>query len=150
MGAYISVPFVAKKTVACEPATKQDSTEQAMPEIKKEVKEEVVPFMVEEKIVQAAPTKEVKEELKEELKEEPKEEVSEERKKQLVKETLKDCMEIEATMEKVGMSELKINVPEEPVPIVENIAVVRAPEFSGQFNSESHAIKKFNKKHRKH
>ena len=147
MAAYISVPFVAKKTVACEPVSKQESTEQVMPEVKAEVKEEVASVMVEEKIVEAVS---IKEEPKEEPKEEVKEELSEERRQQLVKETLKDCMEIEATMAKVGMSELRINVPEEDAPIVEHVAVTRAPEFVGQFNSESHAVKKFNKKHRKH
>jgi len=163
MGTYLSLPFVAKKTVACEPATKQESTEQLIDAeiktvVKEEVKEEVTPIVqkvvekleVIQEVKEEIPVKEeekvaapVEEEKKEEEKEEEKKE--EEAKQKMADQTLKECMEIEATMAKV--SDLKIKIPEEE--IAENVVVARAPEFRNQSNSESHAVKKFNKKHRK-
>jgi hypothetical protein len=167
MGTYLSLPFVAKKTVACEPATKQESTEQLIDAaiktvVKEEVKEEVTPIVqkvvekleviqevkeempVKEEEKVAAPVEEKKEEEKEEEKKEE-EKKEEEAKQKMADQTLKECMEIEATMAKV--SDLKIKIPEEE--IAENVVVPRAPEFRNPSNSESHAVKKFNKKHRK-
>jgi hypothetical protein len=183
MGGYLSVPFVAKKTVACEPATKQDSTEQvieavAKTEVKEEVKQEVTPIVqkvveklevipevkeeapvkeekkVEEPVQKEKVADEEKEEEKKEEKEEKKEEKKEEDKKEeekqkLADQTLKECMEIEATIAKVSVPELKIKIPTEDE-ITENVVVSRAPEFRNQTQPESHAVKKFNKKHRKH
>jgi hypothetical protein len=162
MGTYLSLPFVAKKTVACEPATKQDSTEQSVEVIKTEVKEEIktemnteikeiaqelvkTPVPVEESVVMVEDKKDItamKEEEKEEEKTE--EEKKEEEKQKLADQSLKECMEIEAMIAKVSVMDLKIKIPEE-----ENTIVARAPEFRNQIQSESHAVKKFNKKHRK-
>uniref|UniRef100_A0A6C0KUI5 Uncharacterized protein n=1 Tax=viral metagenome TaxID=1070528 RepID=A0A6C0KUI5_9ZZZZ len=174
MGTYLSVPFVAKKTVACEPATKQDSTEQAIEavtktEVKEEITQEVTQLMqkvvenleVIQQIKEEAPVKEEKkaeppvqqvkkeeEEVVAPVEEEKKEEEKKEEQK-MSDQTLKECMEIEATIAKVSVPDLKIKIPLDDE-IAENITVIRAPEFRNQFNSESHAIKKFNKKHRRH
>jgi hypothetical protein len=167
MGGYLSVPFVAKKTVACEPATKQDSTEQVIEaaiktEVKEEVKQEVTPIVVEKlevipEVKEEAPVKEEKkveepvqkEKVADEEKEEKTEEEKKEEKQKLADQTLKECMEIEATIAKVSVPELKIKIPTEDE-IAENVVVSRAPEFRNQTQPESHAVKKFNKKHRKH
>lgn len=154
MGTYLSVPFMAKKTVACEPATKQDSTvEEIKAEVKTEVKAEMnaeIKEVVQEPVEKLAPIQEdvpVVEEKKDTapVEEEKTEEKKEEEKK--ADQTLKECMEIEAMMAKVSVADLKIKIPEEEV--VENVVVARAPEFRNQSQPESHAVKKFNKKHRK-
>jgi len=148
MGAYLSIPYVSRKTVECEPASKQNSTEQVTAEVKEESKMPEVQETVVEPVLPEVKDEEEKKEEKEEKKEEKKEEEKEERKKQLAKETQKEVMEIEVMMRKVNVSQLSITIPES-IPEEEATPAIRAPEFRGQFNSESHAIKKYNKRHRK-
>jgi DNA polymerase III alpha subunit (gram-positive type) len=91
---------------------------------------------------------EKKEEPKEEKKEEPKEEKKEEQKvaSSLDKE-LMDSMELDHIMKNITINhnEYKEDIIEEP-----KVDVPRIPEFQPNTNSASHAIKKFNRRHRKH
>ena len=104
---------------------------------------------------------EVKEEKAEEQKEEVKEEKAEEQKEDQLEEQkdessldkeLMDSMELDHIMKNIiiNHNEYKEDIIEEPkVPIV-NVDVPRIPEFQPNVNSASHAIKKFNRRHRKH
>ena len=143
MGTYISIPYVMRRSVHVEqsnPVTVQTTKVDSIPEEeqrKDDVKEE--------------PKVEAKEEVKEEVKEEPKVEAKEE-----VKEDIKEneIVEAEVVIPELLSKKLSIMIPSEreSLPdLSENIPEVpRIPEFRGNMNSESHAIKKFNRRHRKH
>ena len=96
------------------------------------------------------------EEKKEDQLEEKKEDQLEEQKEDKKDESsldkeLMDSMELDHIMKNIiNHNEYKEDIIEEPkVPIV-NVDVPRIPEFQPNMNSASHAIKKFNRRHRKH
>ena len=141
MGTYISIPYVTRRAVHVEqskPVTTDKTTD-------------VVPLVtVEPKVEQ---TDDVKEEPKEEVKEEPKEEANVEVKEepQVIKNVI---VEAEEVIPELLPKQLSISIPSESeaVPDFSEKVIVppRIPEFQGNMNSASHAIKKFNRRHRKH
>ena len=148
MGTYISIPYVTRRSVSVEPSkpvtvqtTDVDTLIKVEP-IKEEPKAE--PIKEEPK---AEPIKEEpKEEVKEDVKEEPKtmEEPKEEPKNEVV--------DAEVVMPELLPKRLSITIPSESdvLPDLSEQVAPRIPEFRGNMNSESHAIKKFNRRHRKH
>ena len=141
MGTYISIPYVTRRSVHVEqskPVTVQTTKVDSIPEEEPKVEEPKVeePKVEEPKV----------EEQKEDVKEEPKVELKEEPKN--------DIIEAEVVMPELLPKQLSITIPSEnsvvPEPSEKTIEVQRIPEFRGNMNSESHAIKKFNRRHRKH
>jgi hypothetical protein len=138
MGTYISIPYVTRRSVHVEqskPVTMNTTTD-----VEALLKEEP-------KVEQKADVKDdVKEELKEttvtEIKEEPKE---------VAKNVI---VEAEQVIPELLPKQLSISIPSEseavPDPSEKAVEVQRIPEFRGNMNSASHAIKKFNRRHRKH
>ena len=133
MGTYISIPYVTRRSVHVEqskPVTVQTTKVDSIPE--EEPKEE--------------PKVEVKEEQKEEQKDEPKvEDVKEEPKAKNV------IVEAEVVIPELLPKQLSVTIPSESE-VASGLSeqAPRIPEFRGNMNSESHAIKKFNRRHRKH
>ena len=137
MGTYISIPYVTRRSVHVEqskPVTVQTTKVDSIPEEEPKAEESTV---------------EVKEEPKEEVKEvkeEPKEEVKVEAKNEVI--------QAEVVIPELLPKQLSISIPSESeaVPDFSEKVIVppRIPEFRGNMNSESHAIKKFNRRHRKH
>jgi hypothetical protein len=96
------------------------------------------------------------------MKEEPKEEQKEEQKETTVAEVKKEepevtknvIVEAEEVIPELLPKQLSISIPSESeaVPDFSEKVIVppRIPEFQGNMNSASHAIKKFNRRHRKH
>ena len=152
MGTYISIPYVTRRSVSVEPSkpvTVQTTKVDSIPEVVKE-EPKVEP---------------VKEDIKDDVKEEPKEEVKEDVKVEEPKEESKtvekpkeepknDVIEAEVVIPELLPKRLSVTIPSEnsvvPDPSEKAIEVQRIPEFRGNMNSESHAIKKFNRRHRKH
>ena len=135
MGTYISIPYVTRRSVHVEqskPVTVQTTKVDSIPEEEPKVEEPKV--------------EEPNAEQKEDVKEEPKVELKEEPKN--------DIIEAEVVMPELLPKQLSITIPSEnsvvPDPSEKTIEVQRIPEFRGNMNSESHAIKKFNRRHRKH
>ena len=139
MGTYISIPYVTRRSVSVEPSkpvtvqtTDVDTLIKVEP-IKEEPKAEPI-------------KEEPKEEVKEDVKEEPKtmEEPKEEPKNEVV--------DAEVVMPELLPKRLSITIPSESdvLPDLSEQVAPRIPEFRGNMNSESHAIKKFNRRHRKH
>ena len=135
MGTYISIPYVTRRSVHVEqskPVTVQTTKVDSIPE--EEPKEE--------------PKVEVKEEKKEEPKvEEPKVEepkVEEPKAKNVI-------VEAEVVIPELLPKQLSVTIPSESE-VASGLSeqAPRIPEFRGNMNSESHAIKKFNRRHRKH
>lgn len=123
MGTYISIPYVTRRSVSVEPSK---------------------PVTVQTTKVDSIPEEEPKvEEPKAELKEEPKEEVKEEPKN--------DIVEAEVVIPELLPKQLSVTIPSESE-VASGLPeqAPRIPEFRGNMNSESHAIKKFNRRHRKH
>ena len=147
MGTYISIPYVTRRSVYVEqskPVTANTTTEveallKAEP-LKEDVKD----------VVKEEPKEDVKEEPKEEVKIEAKEDVKEEPKV----EAKNVVIEAEKVIPELLPKRLSIKIPSEsdvlPDPSEKAVEVQRIPEFRGNMNSESHAIKKFNRRHRKH
>lgn len=137
MGTYISIPYVTRRSVSVEPSkpdtvhtTKVDSISEEDPKVEP-VKEDV--------------NDDVKEELKEEVKEESKivEEPKEEPKNNII--------EAEVVIPELLPKQLSVTIPlESEVASGLPEQAPRIPEFRGNMNSESHAVKKFNRRHRKH
>jgi hypothetical protein len=126
MGTYISIPYVTRRSVHVEqskPVTVQTTKVDSIPEEEPKVEE---------------PKVEVKQELKEEQKEEAKNVI----------------VEAEEVIPELLPKQLSISIPSESEAVAnfsEKVIVPpRIPEFQGNMNSESHAIKKFNRRHRKH
>jgi hypothetical protein len=147
MGTYISIPYVTRRSMSVEPSkpvTVQTTKVDSIPEVVKE-EPKVEP---------------VKEDIKDDVKEEPKEEVKEEVKEEpkIVdapkEEPKNDVIEAEVVIPELLPKRLSVTIPSEnsvvPDPSEKAIEVQRIPEFRGNMNSESHAIKKFNRRHRKH
>jgi hypothetical protein len=155
MGTYISIPYVTRRSVYVEqskPVTANTTTEveallKAEP-LKEDVKD----------VVKEEPKEDVKEEPKEEVKIEAKEEVKIEAKEDVKEEPKVEAKNVVIEAEKVIPEllpkRLSIKIPSEsdvlPDPSEKAVEVQRIPEFRGNMNSESHAIKKFNRRHRKH
>jgi len=174
MGTYLSIPFTSRKVLQVEPspkaAVKRDDLEvkdgewvaggkdpaDANPlteEIIADLSRPLTPYEIDE-ISQKTnmPMSPIHEEPKEETKEEdnPKLWVEE----SLCEKELTDSMELIRS----AMNHVALDVPykEEVVDKMEVIAeepkvdAPRVPEFQPNVNSASHAIKKFNRRHRKH
>ena len=144
MGTYISIPYMSRRSVHVEqskPVTKDTTTDiHVIPEEKpKEVVKD-----------------EVKEELKEDVKEEPKVEeptveVKEDVKVETKVEAKNDVIEAEVVIPELLPKQLSISIPSESDVLADpSEKAPRIPEFQGNVNPESHAIKKFNRRHRKH
>jgi hypothetical protein len=136
MGTYISIPYVTRRSVHVEqskPVTVQTTKVDSIPEEEPKVEE---PKVEEPKVEE--PTVEVKQELKEEQKEEAKNAI----------------VEAEEVIPELLPKQLSISIPSESEAVADFsekvIVPPRIPEFQGNMNSESHAIKKFNRRHRKH
>ena len=174
MGTYLSIPFASRKVLQVEPspkaAVKRDDLEVKDgewvaggkdPADVKPLTEEVIadlsrpltPYEIQELNEKVnVPMSPIHEDQLEEKKEDQLEEHKEEKKDEssLDKE-LMDSMELDHIMKNIiNHNEYKEDIIEEPkVPIV-NVDVPRIPEFQPNMNSASHAIKKFNRRHRKH
>jgi hypothetical protein len=176
MGTYLSIPFASRKVLQVEPspkaAVKRDELEVKDGEwvagpkdqvVAKPLTEEIIadlsrpltPYEVQEcndKVnVPMSPIHE-QEESKEEQKDEAKEEQKEEKKDESSRDKeLMDSMELDHNIMKniiithTECKEDKMDIIEEP-----KVDVPRIPEFQPNTNSASHAIKKFNRRHRKH
>ena len=173
MGTYLSIPFASRKVLQVEPspkvAVKRDDLEVKDgewvaggkdPEDVKPLTEEVIadlsrpltPYEINEQSEKVnVPMSPIHEEKKEDQLEEQKEDQLEEQKEKkdessLDKE-LMDSMELDHIMKNIVINhnEYKEDIIEEP-----KVDVPRIPEFQPNMNSASHAIKKFNRRHRKH
>ena len=129
MGAYLSIPYVSRKVVQLEqgkPEVKEENVE-----VIEEVIEEVSPMMltIPETIPDLSST--IEDEVK----------------------TKRPSTPVMSHKEIVDFPpKLTILIPESIVeaPHDRESPVARIPEFQGNTNSESLAIKKFNRRHRKH
>jgi hypothetical protein len=124
MGTYISIPYVTRRSVHVEqskPVTVQTTKVDSIPEEAPKVEE---PKVEEPKV------------------EEPKVEA-----KNVI-------VEAEEVIPELLPKQLSISIPSESEAVADFsekvIVPPRIPEFQGNMNSESHAIKKFNRRHRKH
>ena len=151
MGTYISIPYVTRKSVHVEQskpvtvhATKVDSIPEEEPKVEEPKVEEpkVEEPKVEEPKVEEPKVEEPK--VEEPKVEEPKEEVKEEPKV----EAKNEVIEAEVVIPELLPKQLSVTIPSETDSSEQ--AAPRIPEFRGNMNSESHAIKKFNRRHRKH
>ena len=134
MGTYISIPYVTRRSVHVEqskPVTVQTTKVDSIPEEEPKV---------EEPKVEEPNVEEPKVDVKEELKEEPK--------------AKNVIVEAEEVIPELLPNRLSITIPSESIVVPDFSEKVimppRIPEFQGNMNSESHAIKKFNRRHRKH
>lgn len=134
MGTYISIPYVTRRSV---------HVEQSKPVVANTTTD-VEALLKEEPKVE--PKVDIKEEVKEEIKDVVKEEPKEVAKNVIV--------EAEVVIPELLPKQLSVTIPSESeaVPDFSEKVIVppRIPEFQGNMNSESHAIKKFNRRHRKH
>ena len=137
MGTYISIPYVTRRSVHVEqskPVTVQTTKVDSIPE---EVKEE--PKAEEPKVEEPK----VEEPKVEEPKVEPKVETKQETKNEVI--------EAEVVIPELLPKQLSVTIPSESETASDpSEQAPRIPEFRGNMNSESHAIKKFNRRHRKH
>ena len=140
MGTYLSIPFASRKVVRVEPS-KQENVVKKETDVPVDNSIEVIHSLPLSPIKEEPPVEEKKEEAKEEVKEEAKEEVKEEaeEKKEEVKD---DPMEVDVPV----INTLRIQVPVD----LSSEYTDRIPEFRNNSNSSSHAIKKYNRRHRKH
>ena len=137
MGTYISIPYVTRRSVSVEPSkpvTVQTTKVNSIPEEESKVEP-------------------VKEEIKDDVKEEPKEAVKEDVKEEpkIAEEPKNDIIEAEVVIPELLPKQLSVTIPSESE-VASGLSeqAPRIPEFRGNMNSESHAIKKFNRRHRKH
>ena len=128
MGTYISIPYVSRKVVHLEPVKP----------IAVDLENTITVIEAEKQ-----PLAPIVEEVKEELKEEPKEALMVEVKEELPQNEVVNFPPLN----------MKIMIPvettQEIVPEPTTGPVARIPEFIPNMNSESHAVKKFNRRHRK-
>jgi hypothetical protein len=154
MGTYISIPYVTRRSVHVEQSkpVAVNTTTDAETLLKEE------PKVDQKEDVAEKPKDDVKDELKEDVKEEAKTDVEEpvetEAKEEPKTEAKNVIMEAEQVIPELLPKQLSISIPSEsdvlPDPSEKVAEVQRIPEFRGNMNSESHAIKKFNRRHRKH
>ena len=137
MGTYISIPYVTRRSVSVEPSkpvTVQTTKVDSIPEEESKVEP-------------------LKEEINDDVKEEPKEAVKEDVKEEpkIVEEPKNDIIEAEVVIPELLPKQLSVTIPSESE-VASGLSeqAPRIPEFRGNMNSESHAIKKFNRRHRKH
>jgi len=135
MGTYISIPYVTRRSV---------HVEQSKPVVANTTTD--VEALLKEEPKVEEPKVDIKEEVKEEIKDVVKEEPKEIAKNVIV--------EAEVVIPELLPKQLSVTIPSESeaVPDFSEKVIVppRIPEFQGNMNSESHAIKKFNRRHRKH
>jgi len=146
MGTYISIPYVTRRSVQVEQSkpVATDKTTDVEALLKVEPKADQIDA--------------VKEEIQDVMKEEPKEEQKETTVAEVKKEepdvTKNIIVEAEEVIPELLPKQLSISIPSESeaVPDFSEKVIVppRIPEFQGNMNSASHAIKKFNRRHRKH
>jgi hypothetical protein len=148
MGGYVSIPYVSRKVIHIEQG--KPATIDAVPS------DEEVVTLTEKDLKPPAPLPpidEEKEKEKEDIKivEEVKEIVNDVKViAEDVKEVVKDVKEIVDFPPQVAKLSIQIPEDEEKPVITPEEPEARAPEFRGNMNSESHAVKKFNRRHRKH
>ena len=137
MGTYISIPYVTRRSVSVEPSkpvTVQTTKVDSIPEEESKVEP-------------------LKEEINDDVKEEPKEAVKEDVKEEpkIAEEPKNDIIEAEVVIPELLPKQLSVTIPSESE-VASGLSeqAPRIPEFRGNMNSESHAIKKFNRRHRKH
>ena len=144
MGTYLSIPFVSRKVIQIEPGKPVLSSGKGEAFVNQDVVNDVEKMPM-------TPIAEDKEDIKEAI--------------EIIKDTVEKAVEkaevakeVEKKEEEMIISNLRINIPADdvPEPVVSNPVVdeskveARLPEFAGNINSSSHAIKKFNRRHRKH
>ena len=163
MGSYLSIPFVSRKVIQLEPAkavingvevsatVTSAETVEKMPltpvseepkdEVKEEIKEEALPKVAEPKVAEALP-----EALPEAAKAFPEAlpKVAE-----ALPEAAKSLPKDDPMVVDFPPVNLKIQIPEDPLPDLSSGTVDRIPEFQGN-TAPSHAMKKYNRRHRKH
>jgi flagellar biosynthesis/type III secretory pathway protein FliH len=174
MGTYLSIPFASRKVVRVEPS-KQENVVKKETDAPVDNSIEVIHSLplspikeeppVEEPPVEEPPVEEKKEEAKEEVKEEKKEEAKEEVKEEKKEEAKEEAKEEVKEEVKAEAEEKKEEVKDDPmevdVPVINTLRIQvpvdlsseytdRIPEFRNNSNSSSHAIKKYNRRHRKH
>ncbi len=171
MGTYISIPYVTRRSVHIEPSKPNITVDNTVAplvcdEVKKEEVKEVTKDEDKEKVEEESKEKVA---IKEEAKDAVKEEVKDKEVAVAVKEEVKDKEVAVAVKEEVKDKEvavaeqvipellpkrLSITIPSErellPDLSEKVVEAPRIPEFQGNMNSASHAIKKFNRRHRKH
>lgn len=151
MGTYISIPYVTRRSVYVEqskPVTVDTTKVDSIPEVVKEEPKVEEPKVeeptVEEPKVEEPKVEEPKEDVKDEAKETTVTEVKEEPKAKNV------IVEAEEVIPELLPKQLSVTIPSESEVSDHAEQAPRIPEFQGNMNSESHAIKKFNRRHRKH
>jgi hypothetical protein len=149
MGTYISIPYVTRRSVHVEqskPVTVQTTDVEAL--LKEEPKVEEP--KVEEPKVEEPKVEEPK--VEEPKVEEPK--VEEPKVEEPKVEAKNVIVEAEELIPELLPKQLSVTIPSESeaIPNFSEKVIMppRIPEFQGNMNSESHAIKKFNRRHRKH
>ena len=137
MGSYLSIPFVSRKIVQLE---------QVKPVINGV---EVSATVTSVETVDKMPLTPVHEESKEDMKEE----VNEKKVEPKVAEALPKVAEALPKDDPMVVDfppvNLNIEIPVDPLPDLSSGAVDRIPEFQGN-TAPSHAMKKYNRRHRKH
>lgn len=149
MGGYLSIPTTVRKVLYVEPSVTNVKTEQTGPEVKNGewvVKDELTksdnlidfPTLHESDTFSEAP-----------ISESPSSSAQLEQDNTKLKEELQ--REIESIQQQIDKLTTK-TVEEKvvPPPIMIPTEEERIPEFRNQADSSSHAIKKFNRRHRKH
>jgi len=139
MGSYLSIPFVSRKVIQLEPAKAVINGV--------EVSATVISAETVEKMPLTPVSEESKDEVKEEIKEEALPKVAESKvAESKVAEALPKDDPMVVDFPPVN---LKIEIPEEPLPDLSSGTADRIPEFQGN-TDPSHAMKKYNRRHRKH
>ena len=156
MGTYISIPYVTRRSVYVEqskPVTVDTTNVESLLKEEPKVEPKVEEPKVEEPTVEEPKVEEPKVE-------EPKEDVNDDAKVTTVTEVKEEpkaknvIVEAEEVIPELLPKQLSVTIPSESeaIPDFSEKVIVppRIPEFQGNMNSESHAIKKFNRRHRKH
>ena len=157
MGTYISIPYVTRRSVYVEqskPVTVDTTNVESLLKEEPKVEPKVEEPKVEEPKVEEPTVEEPK--VEEPKVEEPKEDVKDEAKETTVTEVKEEpkaknvIVEAEEVIPELLPKQLSVTIPSESEVSDHAEQAPRIPEFRGNMNSESHAIKKFNRRHRKH
>ena len=141
MGSYLSIPFVSRKVIQLEPAKAVINGV--------EVSATVTSAETVEKMPLTPVSEEPKDEVKEEIKEEALPKVAEPKVAEALPEAAKALPKDDPMVVDFPPVNLKIQIPEDPLPDLSSGTIDRIPEFQGN-TAPSHAMKKYNRRHRKH
>ena len=137
MGSYLSIPFVSRKIVQLE-------------QVKPVINGVEVPSTVTSKeTVEKMPLTPVHEESKEDMKEEVNEKKVEPKVAEALPKVADALPKDDPMVVDFPPVNLNIEIPVDPLPDLSSGAVDRIPEFQGN-TAPSHAMKKYNRRHRKH